>query len=156
VERHDGLLAKPKFRPPAFDLNLRTQQSVPALVDGALDHAHDPPQRVLVAVVGAHLPHIEQGYAFVRVRLAPVALHLGIAERLLGALLARVPLDHIVDWGGRLVCFLVGRDHSVLSIVSFSSSRRTSTGAAGWHRGEAARPPRHPLPGWYVHSAPGQ
>jgi hypothetical protein len=74
IQGDNRLFVEPQAPPPAFDLDLGNQKALAALVDGALDHAHDAPQGVLVAVVGARFDDVEQGDALTRTRLAPIAV----------------------------------------------------------------------------------
>ena len=111
TEGDDGFLFGPQARPPAFNLDLGDQQARVVLVDGPLDHAYDPTHGVVVAVVGARLEDIEQGHALARARFSEVAVLPGIGEPVLGALLARVPLDQVLHRGALCVVLLVCRDH---------------------------------------------
>jgi hypothetical protein len=86
----------PQARPPALELDLRDQELLAVLVDGALDHTHDAAQRVVVAAMGAGKAHVEDGHTLAGTRLDPLGVCFGVGEPLLRAVLARVPFEALI------------------------------------------------------------
>jgi uncharacterized protein YjbI with pentapeptide repeats len=118
-----------------------TKELLAVLVDGALDHAHDAAQRVVVAVMGAGEAHVEDGHALARTQLFPLGVRFGIGEPLRGAFLTRVPLDDVVRRRALAVLLVVRGDHGDVldGIVAAVQAQQQSA------IGQGARPGQDPL-----------
>lgn len=110
IEGDDLVARLPQARPPALQLDLRHQELLAELTDGALGDAHDAAQPVVIAAMSAVEVHVEDAHALAGTRLAPIGMRFGFGKPLLRAFRARVPFDDVLRRRALAVLLVVRGD----------------------------------------------